>query len=121
MTGEGSPALVASCHCGQVALTLPQVPDEVSQCNCSLCSKSGFLGIYYRPDEVMVTGDVDPYVRSDLAEACLTIWRCSHCGCPTHWTGLGRYAAGRMGVNARMLDGAVLERVPVKQVDGASW
>ena len=117
----GGDVLVARCHCGQVAITLPHKPDEVSQCNCSLCRKSGFMGIYYRPEDVIVSGDVVPYVRDDLDEACLTNWRCSHCGCATHWTGLGKYAEDRMGVNARMLDADVLKGVPVKQVDGASW
>ena len=120
MEGAGE-ALVARCHCGQVTITLPRRPDEIRQCNCSLCSKTGFLGIYYRPDEVVVAGELDSYVRSDLEEACITNWRCSHCGCATHWTGLGRYADGRMGVNARMLDSSLLEGVPLKPVDGASW
>jgi hypothetical protein len=119
--GGGGETLVARCHCGRVTITLPRIPDEITQCNCSLCSKTGFMGIYYDPDEVTVSGDVDPYVRSDLDEACLTNWRCSHCGCATHWTGLGQYAEGRMGVNARMVDSKDLEGVPVKPVDGASW
>jgi hypothetical protein len=121
VTAGGSEAIVARCHCGQVAITLPALPDEITQCNCSLCSKTGFMGIYYRPEDVAVTGEVEPYVRSDLDEACLTNWRCSHCGCATHWTGLGQYAEAKMGVNARMLDAALLDGVPVKQVDGASW
>lgn len=121
MSEAGADPLVARCHCGAVQLTLPRVPDEVTQCNCSLCRKTGFVGAYYRPDEVTVVGAVDGYVRGDLDEACLTNWRCGRCGCATHWTGLGDHAAGRMGVNARMLDAAVLDEVPVKAVDGASW
>ena len=121
MTGTGGGTLVARCHCGDVAITLPRPPDEVTQCNCSLCRKTGFMGIYYEPYEVAVRGKVDPYVRTDLDEACLTNWRCSRCGCATHWTGLGQYAEGRMGVNARLLDPDLLKDVPVKQVDGASW
>jgi hypothetical protein len=117
----GDETLVARCHCGDVAITLPRPPEEITHCNCSLCRKTGFLGSYYRPDEVMVSGEVDPYVRTDLDEACLTNWRCRRCGCVTHWTGLGAYADGRMGVNARLLDQAVVKGLPVKQVDGASW
>ena len=121
MTGEVGEGIVARCHCGQVAIDLPRRPDEVTQCNCSLCRKTGFQGIYYRPEEVTVSGAVDHYVRSDLDEACLTNWRCGRCGCATHWTGLGAYAEGKMGVNARMLDEELLDGLPVKQVDGASW
>ena len=98
MTGEAGERIVARCHCGQVAIDLPR-----------------------RPEEVTVSGAVDPYVRSDLDEACLTNWRCGRCGCATHWTGLGAYAEGKMGVNARMLDEKLLDGLPVKLVDGASW
>ena len=121
MTGGGGEAFVARCHCGRVSIELPHLPDEVTQCNCSLCRKTGFRGIYYRPKEVAVTGTVDPYVRTDLDEACLTTWHCGRCGCTTHWTGLGEHAEGRMGVNARLLDDELLDGLPVKQVDGASW
>lgn len=121
MTGRDGEAIVASCHCGQVSIDLLCPPVEVTQCNCSLCRKTGFRGIYYRPEDVTVRGVVDPYVRADLAEACLTTWHCGRCGCTTHWTGLGPYAAGRMGVNARLLDIRLLDGLPVKQVDGAVW
>ena len=121
MTGGGGEAIVARCHCGRVSIELPHLPDEVTQCNCSLCRNTGFRGIYYRPEEVAVTGTVDPYVRTDLDEACLTTWHCGRCGCTTHWTGLGEHAEGRMGVNARLLDDELLDGLPVKQVDGASW
>lgn len=121
MTGGGGEPIVVRCHCGEVGIALPRRPEEITRCNCSLCRKTGFLGIYYRPEEVAVTGAVDPYVRSDLDEACLTTWHCRRCGCITHWTGLGAYAAGRMGVNARLLDEAWVEDIPVKDVDGASW
>lgn len=118
---EEAESIVARCHCGQVSIDLPRRPEEVTHCNCSLCSKTGFQGIYYRPEEVVVTGSADPYVRTDLTEACLTNWHCGRCGCATHWTGLGAYAAGRLGVNARLLDQKLLDGVPIKQVDGASW
>ena len=121
MSGAGGETIVARCHCGDVTIVLPHAPTEITECNCSLCRKTGFRGIYYAPADVRVSGDVDPYVRTDLEEACLTNWRCRRCGCATHWTGLGPYADGKMGVNARMLDEALLDGIPVKAVDGASW
>jgi hypothetical protein len=118
--GDGE-AIVARCHCGDVTVALPHRPVEITKCNCSLCRKTGFLGIYYAPADVTATGPVDGYVRDDLDEACLTNWHCRRCGCLTHWTGLGVYAERKIGVNARMLDPAVIDGLPVKEVDGASW
>jgi len=110
-----------------VTLTLPQPPDEISECNCSLCAKTGFRGIYYRAGEVSVRGAVAPYVRADLDRPCLTQWRCAACGVATHWTLLDAWPyedsprPDRMGVNGRLLDPAFAATLPVRQVDGASW
>ena len=58
-------ALVGTCHCGRVRITLPRKPDEVTQCNCSLCTKTGFLGVYFSSDELGIEGEFDSYVRAD--------------------------------------------------------
>jgi hypothetical protein len=39
-----------SCHCGYVQLEIHAVLDEVVDCNCSLCARSGFLHWYVAPD-----------------------------------------------------------------------
>ena len=113
--------LVASCHCRRATIRLPRKPESVTQCNCSLCSKTGFRGVYYPGDEIEISGDFQSYVRDDLKQAYLANHRCAHCGILTHWTPLSDPPHERVGVNARLLDPAVLEGVPVKEVDGASW
>ena len=113
--------LVASCHCGRATIRLPRKPESVTQCNCSLCTKTGFRGVYFRSDELVIEGEFDSYVRDDLEEVFLANYRCAHCGVPTHWTPLSDPPHERMGVNARLIDAAVLEGVPVQEVDGASW
>lgn len=119
MAGAGE--LVGTCHCGRTRITLPRKPESVTQCNCSLCSKTGFRGVYFAPDELVIEGEFDSYVRSDLKQAYLANHRCKTCGVLTHWTLLSDPPHERMGVNARLLDEAVLEGVPIKQVDGRSW
>jgi hypothetical protein len=115
-----------NCHCGDVRLTLPRAPDEIKSCNCSICRMSGFQGIYYRAGEVVVTGDLDGYVRRDMDEPCMTMWRCRSCGILTHWTLLDEWPfddfpkPDRMGVNARLLNAETIEGLPVQKTDGAS-
>ena len=48
-----------ACHCGDVTLALPRPPDELLECNCSICRKSGFRGVYYREGEVAVSGALE--------------------------------------------------------------
>ena len=76
------------CHCGRVRITLPRKPDEVTHCNCSLCSKTGFQGIYFPSAELEIEGDTDRYVRADSNPAYIAQHRCRHCGIITHWTPL---------------------------------
>ena len=113
--------IVASCHCGRATITLPRKPEQVTQCNCSLCSKTGFRGVYFSSDELEIAGEFDSYVRSDLKQAYLANHRCKTCGILTHWTPLSDPPHERVGVNARLLDPSQLEGVPVQEVDGASW
>jgi hypothetical protein len=117
----GSPGMIARCHCGRVTIRLPRRPDYVSHCNCSLCAATGFQGIYYSPAEVVIEGEFDSYVRSDLRQSYLQMQRCANCGILTHWEFIGDAPQDRMGVNARLVDPALLEGVEVRQVDGRSW
>ena len=117
----GADSLVASCHCGRATVRLPRKPETVVQCNCSLCTKTGFRGVYFPSDELTVVGEFHSYVRDDLEEPYLVNYRCVHCGVLTHWTPLSDPPHERMGVNARLVDPVLLEGVPVKDVDGASW
>lgn len=114
-------ALLAKCHCGQAKIELPRPPDYVNHCNCSLCAKSGFQGIYYASDELRISGEFDTYVRDDQDPAMIRILRCTTCGIATHWEPLSEPPYARMGVNARLVDPALLEGIAVREVDGASW
>jgi len=110
-----------TCHCGRVRITLQRRPDEVTQCNCSLCTKSGFRGVYFASDELTIEGELDSYVRADLKHPYLATHRCKNCGTVTHWTPLSDPPHERMGVNARLLDETVIDGLPIKDVDGRSW
>ena len=90
-----------SCHCGAVRLRVPRVPEWVGSCNCSLCTKTGWLVAYYPDEAVSVEGETIAYVWGDRM---IGIHHCPVCGCGTHWKTLGE-DFGRMGVHARMLDG----------------
>jgi hypothetical protein len=114
-------ALVGTCHCGRARITLPHKPGEVTHCNCSLCTKTGFQGVYFASEEVKIDGEFDSYVRADSNPPMLATHRCTYCGIVTHWTPLSEPPHERMGVNARLLEAGTLEGVPVREVDGRSW
>jgi hypothetical protein len=105
-----------SCHCGKVRLEVPHAPEWVATCNCSLCRRTGWLVAYYPDGAVRVEGETTAYVWGDR---CIGIHHCAVCGCGTHWRTLGE-DFGRMGVNARLLDGWEGEAPARARVGGAA-
>ena len=73
-------ALVGTCHCGRVRITIPRKPSEITHCNCSLCAKTGFQGIYFSSGELEIEGETDSYIRPDSNPAYIAQRRCQHCG-----------------------------------------
>lgn len=111
----------ACCHCGAVKLEVPAAPKEVASCNCSICIKIGGLWGYYKPVDVnlkTLRESIDTYIWGDKS---IQICRCNTCGCTTHWESLDPELTDRMGINARMMTGIDLDKIPVRYVDGASF
>lgn len=111
----------ASCHCGGVRLEIDRAPEEVTDCNCSICRRYGVLWAYYSPRQVQLTpreGGTDIYLWGDRS---LEFHRCKTCGCVTHWAAVDK-SEDRMGVNARLMEPAILAEVRWRVLDGAdTW
>jgi hypothetical protein len=110
----------ASCHCGAITFEVDGAPDEVTDCNCSICRRSGALWAYYSPKRVRFTaaGATDIYMWNDRM---IEFHRCKVCGCHTHWLATKR-DHDRMGVNARMMPPDVAAKARVRRFDGAdTW
>ena len=108
----------ASCHCGAVTLAIDLPPEWVADCNCSICRRYGVLWANFSTDQVQFEPAVpitDTYSWGDRG---LSFHRCKTCGCVTHWSAVDP-ARNRMGVNARLLDLAVLAQARVRHLDGA--
>ncbi|MEF2071408.1 GFA family protein [Consotaella aegiceratis] len=108
----------ASCHCGAVRLRIASPPNEVTDCNCSICRRYGVLWAYYAPSDIELSNDneTDTYLWGPRSTA---FHRCSVCGCVTHWSGVDP-ERGRMGVNARLMAPQVLAQAKVRRLDGAN-
>ena len=113
-----------SCHCGKVRFQIEALTPTVTSCNCSICHRLGALWAYYTAGEVAFTagaGVTIPYVQQGEGMGGLAIHHCPGCGCTTHWSSL-KPDIDRMGINARLLDHALLDGVRVRRLDGAdTW
>ena len=114
--------LEGSCHCGAVRLTLPFPPEVATDCNCSLCRRIGGPTVYYEFGTVKIEGHPECTSEYIWGDKTLRTIRCKTCGCVTHWEGLPAGDPARVAINARLLDPAEIEGVPVRRFDGAdSW
>jgi hypothetical protein len=109
----------ASCHCGAVRLEIETPPETVTDCNCSICRRTGVLWAYYSPTLVRIVSSgrgTDIYMWDDKS---IEFHRCGHCGCVTHWAPVDK-SVDRMGVNARLMAPDVLAAARVRHLDGAN-
>jgi hypothetical protein len=109
----------ASCHCGNVTMTISQEPSEITECNCSICRRYGVLWAYYLVPQVqlVIKGEAcDTYSWDDRS---IAFYRCAICGCVTHWSGLTEARRHQIGVNARLLPPDSLARARLRHLDGA--
>jgi hypothetical protein len=108
----------SSCVCGAVRLTISRAPDELVDCNCSICRRYAALWAYYPLKDVVVPGGLTEVFM--LGPKKIEFHRCKICGCVTHWS--PRDQRDEMGVNARLLDPEVVARARVRHLDGAkTW
>jgi hypothetical protein len=111
-------AIQGTCLCAAVQLGVARVPQQVTQCNCSVCRRYGTLWAYYPRSAVSITaprGALEEYSRRPRG---LRFVRCRTCGCVVSWDSRRKGPDQRMGVNMRNFDHALMARVPVKVLDG---
>ena len=117
--------LTGHCHCGRTAFEIDgELPEKLTRCTCSFCSKRGHLYAYYKPEQLKVTqADSDAVYRWNSKTVANHF--CSACGCDLYadspdfqpdgsWDGKTR----RMCVNARLLDDFEAADWPVTVIDG---
>ena len=119
-------ALKGRCHCGATQFEVTVAPTEVTNCNCSFCSKRGGLWAYYRPEQFKLTTARDRVSTYQWGHYLGQHHHCAICGCGTYSefpdfsTGKPDFEHMKIAVNARLFDQDAIdiEQLPVTVVDG---
>jgi hypothetical protein len=109
-----------SCHCGRIAFEVDGTPEQVIECNCSHCSRKGYL-LWFVPRERLTLKTPE----TDLATYRFNKKVIAHHFCPTCGVAPFGFGADKSGkataaVNVRCLEGIDVAALPRKQVDGRS-
>jgi hypothetical protein len=107
------------CHCGKVRFSVALELDEALACNCSICSKKGYLHwIVPRSAFSLLSGEedlTDYRFNTGVARHLF----CRHCG--VHSFYVPRSDPDKIDVNVRCLDDVELSTLRVRPFDGRNW
>ena len=107
------------CHCGRVRFRVTCALDRVTECNCSICAKKGFLHVIVPPEQFALLsgeGDLTSYAFGTRVAEHLF---CRHCGIASYY--VPRSDPDKIDVNARCLDGVDVGTLTVAPFDGRHW
>ena len=107
-----------SCHCGAVKFTADVRVDQAMECNCSHCSRKGFLHSFIPMEAFAITAGDDKLTTYTFNKHAIQHQFCSVCGCQPF--GLGSKPDGTKvaAINVRCIDGVDLASVKRVQVNG---
>ena len=107
------------CHCGRVRFEVRGTPDEVSECNCSVCTRKAYLHwIVPRTAFQLVAGE-DELATYRFNTGVAQHHFCRHCGVASFY--VPRSNPDSIDVNARCLDGVDVAALPRRSFDGRNW
>jgi len=113
------PSYEGSCHCGRIRFRVTAELDGVTACNCSICTKKGFLHLIVPPDRFELVAGREALVTYAFNTRVAKHQFCRHCG--IHPFYVPRSDPDKIDVNVRCLDGVDPEQVPVARFDGRHW
>jgi hypothetical protein len=107
------------CHCGKVRfeVRVPAKP-EVLECNCSICSKAGFLHLIVSKVNFKLLSGGDVLTAYTFNTGTAKHLFCSVCGVKSFY--VPRSHPDGYSVNVRCLDEPIPD-VAVKKIDGRNW
>jgi hypothetical protein len=109
------PVHTVSCHCGRIKFEVSGELRKVTDCNCSICSRAGYLHWYVDPGQVKLLTEkqaLTSYVWRQLSGY--------HHFCPVCGVAVIRSMVrrGRLSVNARCVEGIDLASLEIEFYDG---
>jgi len=109
-----------SCHCGAVRFEVLAPSDiEVDECNCTVCSKSGYLHLIVGSDRFTLLQGRDELSCYTFNTGVARHYFCRHCGIKSFY--VPRSNPDGYSVNARCLDRNSVRSISVRPFDGRNW
>jgi hypothetical protein len=108
------------CHCGCVRFeVVAPAALSVAECNCSICSRSGYLHLIVPADRFKLLSGKDVLTAYTFNTGTATHLFCSVCGIKSFY--VPRSHPDGYSVNAHCLDPGTVNAITVTQTNGRNW
>src|SRR5262245_38898594 len=111
--------MAGGCHCGRVRFRVTADLGSATECNCSMCTKKGFLHVIVPREQFELVSGAQELTTYQFNTGVAKHTFCKHCG--VHPFYVPRSDPDKIDVNARCLDDVNLTMIAVKPFDGKNW
>ncbi len=104
-----------SCHCGGITYAVEGELGEAIECNCSHCSRKGYLLWFVPRDHLRLNVPEGNLGKYTFNKHVIYHHFCPNCGCAPFGFGTDRQGNATAAVNVRCLEGVdlgALKRIP---------
>ncbi len=107
------------CHCGRVRFVVEGDLATAAVCNCSICTKKGFIHLIVPPSDFQLLSGADALVTYQFNTGTAKHQFCGTCG--MHPFYVPRSDPDKIDVNVRCLDDVDLAQLQPSSFDGKNW
>lgn len=112
-----------SCHCGNVKFTLnlrgSLYEDNTTTCNCTICTRNGYLMIYPQHTDITWHSGKDTLKSYKFFSNRIGHRFCPECGTSVcAYSDVPGFVDGVTALNIRTLENVEFEKLKLKKVDG---
>jgi hypothetical protein len=107
------------CHCGRVRFRVIADLSSVSECNCSVCAKKGFLHLIVSTEHFKLLSGADALTTYQFNTGTAKHTFCRDCGIHSFY--VPRSDPEKIDVNVRCLDDVDLTAIDIHPFDGRNW
>lgn len=111
--------LEGGCHCGAVRYRVTIRSRRAVECNCSICSKKGFLHVIVPESDFQLLSGADALTTYTFGTHTAKHHFCRYCGIHSYYR--PRSHPNDVDVNLRCLDGVNPSEFEISTFDGRNW
>ena len=107
-----------SCHCGKIAYEVEAEMQEATQCNCSICTRRGYLLWFLPAEQMKLKTPESQMAHYTFNRHWIKHYFCPTCGSAPFGMGAGKDGKMMVAINLRCLEGVDLAAVKINQFNG---